>query len=167
MKDYLRQGDFDQSRHYATPKTMFVESRIMNDKEGGIWAIMLYTAIADKISLSEKRANKGDTNFMNLKGEYFCCFPEKDALQEIGIKSSSYKQAKKFLKRIGLIDYGEQKSKKQGEASRITYTPWEKWVEANGLYSNGEWIIEPLSVEYYLPQNIVEPKPRYKKELIF
>lgn len=158
---YLNDGSRNQNDFYQLRKTMFIDDRIMNNKkEGGHMAVILYMAFEDKISLSKsKHLNGNNANYINAYGQYFCCLSEKDAKQELRMTSGVYKDRKAFLKKIGLIDYSEQAEKKDGVASQITYTPWDIWVEQNGLYSDGEWIIEPTREDFYNPTDIVKIQP--------
>ncbi|WP_045518109.1 hypothetical protein [Neobacillus niacini] len=165
---YLHDENVNHNTFYQPRKTMMVDDRIKDDKEGGIWAVMLYAAIEDKISLSKfKHTSEGKKDFVDSNGEYYCCLPEKDALKEIGIKSSNYKQCKKFLQRAGLIHFKEQAEKKAGVASRIYVKPWDIWAIENGYYSDDKWIQEPTIEDYYDPKNIIRATPRNKKELVF
>jgi hypothetical protein len=165
---YLNNGNRNQNDFYQLRKTMFIDDRIMdNKKEGGHMAVILYMGIEDKISLSKSKFEKeGNANYINANGQYFCCFPEKDAKQELRITSDVYKKRKAFLKKIGLIDYPEQAEKRDGVASQITYTAWDSWVKQNGLYSDGEWIIEPSKEDFYNPADIVKVQPEVGKPKI-
>ncbi|PEM44858.1 hypothetical protein [Bacillus wiedmannii] len=160
MTTYLKDPSFNQSRHYQVPKTMFIDDRIMNDKQGGHNAVLLYMCIEDKISLSKRtHIEKGNDTFMTLDGEYYCVLPVKTAFDELRIKKGKYNQHKALLKDAGLIHFREQEEKKSGYASKITYTPWDIWVRQNGLYSDGEWIIPPSMDDYYNPTDIVTVQP--------
>ncbi|HFK1517131.1 TPA: hypothetical protein ACGXMA_002976 [Bacillus cereus] len=160
MTTYLKEPNFNQSKHYQVPKTMFIDDRIMEDKQGGHNAVLLYTCIEDKINLSKRtHIKKGDSTFMTLDGEYYCVLPVKTAFDELRIKKGKYNQHKALLKDAGLIFFEEQEEKKSGFASKITYTPWDIWVNQNGLYSDGEWIIPPSIDDYYNPTDIVTVQP--------
>lgn len=160
MTTYLKDANFKQSKHYQVPKTMFIDDRIMNDKQGGHNAVLLYMCIEDKIGLSKsKHINNGIDNFQNLNGEYYCVLPVKTAFEELRIKRGKYGQHKALLRDAGLIHYEPQEQEKEGYASRITYTPWDIWVMENGLYSDGEWIIPPSIDDYYNPTDIVTVQP--------
>lgn len=166
---YLNDGNRNQNDFYQLRKTMFIDDRIMdNKKEGGHMAVILYMAIEDKISLSKSKHQKeGNENYVNSDGQYFCCFPEKDAKQELRMTSGVYKDRKAFLKKIGLIDFPEQAEKKEGVASQITFKPWDIWVEQNGLYSNGEWVVVPSSEDFYNPSDTVKVQPEVSKPKVY
>ncbi|MGU3395017.1 hypothetical protein ACNHOZ_12730 [Priestia sp. D51] len=164
MTNYLKESDFDQSKFYQTPKTIFIDDRIMEDTRGSHNAVILYMGIVDKVSLSKsKYEKKNDASFMDLKGQFFCTFPVKTAREELRIKRTKYNEHKAFLKEIGLIHYAEQEVKKEGDASRIYITTWADWVKQNGLYSDGEWIVQPLSKDFYNPKDIVTVQPIIEK----
>lgn len=164
MKNYLKESDFDQSKFYKVPKTIFIDDRIIEDKRGSHNAVILYMGIVDKISLSKSKYEKNhDASFMDLKGQFFCTFAVKTAREELRIKRTKYNEHKAFLKEIGLIHYAEQELKKEGDASRIYMTPWEVWVKKNGLYSDGEWVVQPSSEDFYNPKDVVTVQPIIEK----
>lgn len=163
MKNYLKDPNFNQSAFYKLSKTMLNDDRIMEDKRGEHNAVILYMGIEDKIGLSEhKHKKENDCSFV-ANGKYFCVFPVKTAAEELRIKKGKYNQHKALLKEAGLIHFEEQEEKKSGFASRIFITPWEQWVEQNGLYSFGEWIVEPASENFYNPAHIVTVQPNIRK----
>ncbi|WP_349346495.1 hypothetical protein [Priestia megaterium] len=164
MTNYLKKSDFDQSKFYKVPKTIWIDDRIMDDKRGNHFAVRLYMGVGDKIKLSERKHTKeNDSSFVDLKGKYFCTLPVKTAREELGLKRGKYNDAKAFLKEIGLIHFEEQEEKKEGVASRIYMTPWEVWVKKNGLYSDGEWIVQPSSKDFYNPKDIVTVQPTFEE----
>ncbi|HFK1764573.1 hypothetical protein AT258_21045 [Bacillus wiedmannii] len=159
-ENYLLNPNFDQNKFYQMRKTMFKEDRIMKDKRGKHNAVLLYGGIEDKINLSKKtHLEKGDSSFMTLDGEYYCVYPVKTAKEEFDIKQGKYGQHKALLRDAGLIHYEPQEEQKEGYASKITYTPWDIWVQQNGLYSDGEWVIPPSIDDYYNPTDIVTVQP--------
>lgn len=163
MKTYLKDSKFNQSNFYQIRKTMYQDDRIMNDKQGGHNAVLLYGAIENKIGLSKsKHVNDDETAFINGDGQYYCVFPVKTAKEELRIKKGKYNQHKALLRDAGLIDFEEQEEKKEGFASKITYTPWDIWVKQNGLYSDGKWIIPPSIEDFYNPIGIVTVQPTIK-----
>lgn len=166
MINYLKKKDFDHRSFYSSPKSMLIDDRIMNPTDGGHIAYILYGGIADKISLSKsKHEKKGDSSFVTLQGKYYCVFPVKTAWEELRIKRTKYNKSKAFLKEAKLIHFDEQEEKKSGFASRIFHTPWFFWVEQNGLYSDGEWIVPPSNEDFYNPTDIVKVQPNIKKEI--
>ncbi|HFU6601363.1 TPA: hypothetical protein ACGPFX_000893 [Bacillus pacificus] len=159
-ENYLLDPNFNQNKHYQIRKTMFKEDRIMKDIRGKHNAVLLYGCIEDKINLSKRtHLEEGDSSFMTLDGEYYCVFPVKTAKEELNIERTKYGHHKALLRDAGLIHYEEQEEKKEGFASKITYTPWDIWVMQNGLYSDGEWIIPPSIDDYYNPTHIVTVQP--------
>ncbi|MED3945330.1 hypothetical protein [Priestia aryabhattai] len=166
MTSYLKESNFEQDKFYKVNKTIFIDDRIMDDKRGSHNSVILYMGIADKISLSKSKYEKEyDASFMDLKGQFFCTFPVKTAREELRIKRTKYNEHKAFLKEIGLIHYAEQEIKKEGDASRIYITPWDVWVKENGLYSDGEWIVQPSSKDFYNPEDIVTVQPIIEKSV--
>ncbi|MED4001296.1 hypothetical protein [Priestia aryabhattai] len=164
MTIYLKESNFDQSKFYQTPKTMFIDDRIMNDKRGEHNAVLLYMGIMDKVELSKsKYKREKDASFMDLKGKFFCTFPCNTARKELRIKRGKYYQHKALLREAGLIHYEEQKMKQEGEASRIYITSWADWVKQNGLYSDGKWIVQPSSKAFYNPKHIVTVQPTFEE----
>ncbi len=160
------ENESNNNSFYQLRKKMFIDDRIMKDKEGGHMAVILYGAFEDRISLSKHTAVvKGDKKYIDENGVIFCCFPQDHAEDELSFSQNMFKSRKKFLKKIGLITFPEQAEKKAGVASRIYVTTWEQWVETNGLYANGVWIVEPSSDNYYNPDNIVKAKPRFIKKI--
>ncbi|WP_448163229.1 hypothetical protein [Bacillus mobilis] len=163
MTTYLKDSKFNQSNFYQIRKTMYQDDRIMNDKQGGHNAVLLYGAIENKIGLSKsKHVNDDETKFINDDGQYYCVFPVKTAFDELRIKKGKYNQHKALLRDARLIDFEEQEEKKEGFASKITYTPWDIWVKQNGLYSDGKWIISPTIEDFYNPTDIVTVQPTIK-----
>ncbi|CAK8580908.1 hypothetical protein [Priestia megaterium] len=157
---YLKDLNFNQAKHYKLPKTMFIDDRIMEDARGGHNAVILHMGIADKIDLSRSKYIKNhDDAFRDSNGKFYCVFPVKTAYEELRIKKGKYNQHKALLKEAGLIHFEEQEQKKSGHASRIYITPWDMWVEKNGLYSEGEWIVQPSSKDFYNPKDIVTVQP--------
>lgn len=165
---YLENENHNQNDFYQLRKTMLVEHRIMKDKNGGDAAVNLYTVLQSKVELSRVNGEKkGDKTYFNpARKDYFCRFSRANAEDELTMAPSTFQKRKAFLKKIGLIDYQEQKVKKAGVASEIYVTPWDKWVEQNGLYKNGEWVVEPKDQNYYNPANIVKAKPRFSNQVI-
>ncbi|KXY76763.1 hypothetical protein MKY89_26115 [Bacillus sp. FSL W7-1294] len=162
-ENYLKNPDFDQKKFYKMYQTMFTDDRIMDDIRGGHAAVVLYGGIANKISLSRStHINEGDTSFINSDGQYYCVFPVKTARAELKIKRTKYGHHKALLRDAGLIHYEPQEEKKEGDASRITYTPWDIWVKQNGLYSDGKWIVPPSTEHFYNPTDIVTVQPTIK-----
>ncbi|OSY02628.1 hypothetical protein [Bacillus mycoides] len=163
MTTYLKDSKFNQSNFYQIRKTMYQDDRIMSDKQGGHNAVLLYGAIENKIGLSKsKHVNDDETTFINGDGQYYCVFPVKTAFEELRIKKGKYNQHKALLRDARLIDFEDQEEKKEGFASKITYTPWDIWVKQNGLYSDGEWIISPTIEDFYNPTHIVTVQPTIK-----
>ncbi|PES80073.1 hypothetical protein CN509_09740 [Bacillus cereus] len=163
MTTYLKDSKFNQSNFYQIRKTMYQDDRIMEDKQGGHNAVLLYGAIENKIGLSKsKHVNDDETTFINDDGQYYCVFPVKTAKEELRIKKGKYNQHKALLRDARLIDFEEQEEKKEGFASKITYTPWDIWVKQNGLYSDGKWIISPTIEDFYNPTHIVTVQPTIK-----
>jgi hypothetical protein len=167
-KNYLKEANFNHNNFYQTRKSMFIDDRIMKNSTGSYPAVILYATIEDKISLSNDSISKGEMKYLNSDGETVCFFSQDDAKEELSMSDTMYKGRKKFLKEVGLINYGKQKKKEVGVSIPITYTPWDIWVEQNGLYSNGEWIIEPTSADFYNPSDIVTVQPNIvpKKEKV-
>lgn len=162
-ENYLLDPKFNQNKHYQIRKTMFKEDRIMKDIRGKHNAVLLYGCIEDKISLSKRtHLEEGDSSFMTLNGEYYCVFPVKTAKEELNIERTKYGHHKALLRDAGLIHYDPQEVEKEGFASKITYTPWDIWVEQNGLYSDGKWIISPSIEDFYNPTHIVTVQPTIK-----
>lgn len=110
MNSYLRSPFFDQSKHYALNKTIFMDDRLMEDKRGGRDVGVLYSAFKDTFSLSQSTENK---EYMDAQGNYYCVYEQKRAEYELRIKRTKYNQHKSLLKDAGLIQLSRAKAKER------------------------------------------------------
>lgn len=82
----------------------------------------------DGILLYSYMLNRSEiTNFIDGNGEKYILVTEKSAQKYLRIKRVRFYALKKQLKLIGLIQYDEQKPKKNGTSTPIYVIPYENW----------------------------------------
>ncbi|UAK16114.1 replication initiator protein A [Sporolactobacillus terrae] len=87
--------------------------------------IIYYSWLLDLNELSKKNKKK----YTDGDGRLFVIFPEINARYYCNIKKGKLYRVKKKLKEVGLIDYNEQKVKKEGVSTPIYVTPYEHWMK--------------------------------------
>lgn len=84
--------------------------------KGNTDAILMYSSMLDLLQLSKKSGYKDE------QGRPYVLYTPQRALTEWGISDYKYKQAKKLLKEVGLINWSAQVSKKAGVSTPIYVT---------------------------------------------
>ena len=115
---------------FKVPFDLLKNQKIIDSKLGHT-GILLYSLMADQVSLSERPENI-DRYSNKENGKVFILFSENRANQMLGLSKGTYYKYKKKLKELKLIDYSPQMVKAQGNSTPIYVTKLDEWIDKNG-----------------------------------
>ncbi len=111
-------GEMESMNNKGNNKFLKINKELMKISalKGNADAILMYSSMVDLLQLSKKSGYKDE------QGRPYVLYTPQRALTEWGISDYKYKQAKKLLKEVGLINWSAQVSKKAGVSTPIYVT---------------------------------------------